>query len=48
MMGNICCLVKRPKVETNQIMPVEEYEYSNIFFLGDLEDEHKIFIYKDA
>jgi len=46
MMGN-CCLIKRPNQETNQIMPIEEYEYSNIFFLGDLEEEQKIFTYNN-
>ena len=45
-MGNICCQMKRAKREpSNQVMPVEEYEYSNVFFLGDLEEENKIFIY---
>ena len=45
-MGNICCQLKRPKRESSsiQVMPVEEYEYSHVFFLGDLE-ENKIFIY---
>lgn len=48
MMGNVCCFAKRRcmREESNQVMPDEEYEYTT-FFLGDIEDGHEIFIYKD-